>query len=143
MASASLAGRLILIIEDQPLIALDIAGELERAGATAIRTHSVASAAPLVEHEKLSAAIVDFRLRDGDASALCARLRSRCVPFVLHTGYEGECDTHGSVAVIRKPAHQGALVDALAAVFGQPIQLSAVRRDPCDEQRKSGSPYPI
>jgi len=131
MGSASLAGRLVLIIEDEPLIALNIAHELEMAGATAICAHCIASAAPLVEHENLSAAIVDFRLRDGDASALCARLRSHCIPFVLHTGYEGECDTHGSVAVIPKPARSGAFVDALAAVLDQNS------RQRCSSDRRS------
>jgi len=120
MGSASLAGRLILIIEDEPLIALDVAQALEMAGATAIMAHSIASATPLVEHEKLAAAIIDFRLRDGNAGALCFRLKSRRIPFILHSGYQHEGEACKPAAVIPKPAPIGALVDALAALFEQP-----------------------
>jgi hypothetical protein len=51
----------------------------------------------------------------------------------LHTGYEGECGTHGSVAVIPKPAQLGAFVDALATVLDQNS------RQRCRSDRRSGA----
>jgi hypothetical protein len=49
MGSASFAGRSILIIEDEPLIVLDIRQELEKASAAVTSEQSIAAATPLIE----------------------------------------------------------------------------------------------
>jgi len=126
MGCASLAGRSILVIEDEPLIALSIKQELDSAGATVITAPSLAVATPLVNHDNLSAAIVDFGLTDGDASPLCATFRARGIPFIVHSGYE--CEEYAPTVVIPKPALPGALVDALAAVFDPTQRIGNVRR---------------
>ena len=62
-----LEGANILIVEDEPLIALDIATALKIAGATVTTTNSLKNAKVLVEHDGLSAAILDHVLHDGDS----------------------------------------------------------------------------
>ena len=77
MQGTSLAGRSILIVEDEPL------------GAIVLAARSLAEASGLVEHDDLSAAVVDFGLGDHDAGALCVRLYQRCIPFILHPSRTG------------------------------------------------------
>src|SRR5437899_2733138 len=87
MQSISLAGRLILICEDEPLIAIDIANAFTDVGARVVSARSLKSALIAAEDPDLSAAILDHALGDGDSSQLCERLKERNIPFVFHTGY--------------------------------------------------------
>ena len=48
-----LVGRTVLVVEDQPLIALDITQELEAAGAAVTTTNTLEHALILVEHDGL------------------------------------------------------------------------------------------
>jgi CheY-like chemotaxis protein len=102
MQGISLAGRSILIVEDEPITALDIVTAFKNAGAVVLAARSLAEAFRLVEHDGLSAAVVDFGLGDHDAGALC--LQQQCIPFILHSG----CTHHGpacrSGIVVPKPA---------------------------------------
>ena len=59
MESSTLSGRSILIAEDEPLIALDIAEAFKDAGATTVVTATLHHALVLVEHGGLSAAVLD------------------------------------------------------------------------------------
>ena len=89
-----LAGRAILIIEDEVLIALDIQEALEEQGAETTTARTIAAALLAIEDPVLSAAIVDHALGDGDSSVLCQRLKERDVPFITHSGYanlDGAC----------------------------------------------------
>jgi DNA-binding response OmpR family regulator len=83
MEGTSLAGRSILIVEDEPLIALDIVDAFKRVGAVTVSARTLAEAIQMVEHDGLSAAVLDFGLRDGDTEVVCGRLTEREIPFVL------------------------------------------------------------
>jgi DNA-binding response OmpR family regulator len=69
-----LTGRAILVIEDEPLIALDIADCLQQAGANVFTASTLRDGIRLAEHSDLAAAIVDFSLGSDDATPLCERL---------------------------------------------------------------------
>lgn len=109
----SLVGCTVLIVEDEPLIALDISRVVERAGANTLQARSLADARRLVDHDGLSAAVLDFGLGDGDAAALCDRLSERGIPFVLHSGYDHPSEACSQGIVIPKPASPQTIVDAL------------------------------
>ena len=70
-----LTGRSILIVEDEPLIALDIVRAFESAGARVLSTATLRQALVFVESNGLSAAVLDHGLSDGDSSKLCERLK--------------------------------------------------------------------
>src|SRR6476620_11630096 len=70
----SLTGRVILIAEDEPQIAFEMTLALEDEGALVIRAHTLKQALAGVEDPKLSAAILDHALSDGDTSAVCERM---------------------------------------------------------------------
>ena len=112
-----LVGSSILIVEDQPLIALDITQELEAAGATVTSTNTLEHALILVEHNGLAAAILDHGLPDGNSSLLCARLKARKIPFIIYSGHStvgGDCENAMHIA---KPAGEGELSSTLAKLI--------------------------
>ena len=117
MNAASLAGRTILVVEDEPLIALDIVDGLKAAGAAVFGAHTVRDGLSFVDHPDLSAAILDFGLSDGDGTALCARLNERQVPFILHTGYTHVHEACRAGVVVPKPATPNQLVSAVETLL--------------------------
>ena len=113
----SLAGRAILVVEDQPLIALDITQALEAAGAAVTTTNTLKHALILVEHDGLCGAILDHALGDGDSSLLCARLTERGIPFLIYSGHATVAGACQNALHIAKPAAEGALVAALEGLI--------------------------
>ena len=116
MPSTSLAGRSILIVEDERLIALEIVTAFQNAGAVALTARSLTDAIHLIEHDALSAAVLDFGLADGDADAVCARLDERHIPFILHSGYT----LHGPPCdgtVIPKSARPETLIETVVGLL--------------------------
>ncbi len=87
MNGLPLRGRSILIVEDEALIALDIADVLHDRGASVIVTHSVANALEHLERCTVSAAIIDRVLLDGLCTPICEQLNARAIPFLMHSGY--------------------------------------------------------
>ena len=110
-----LAGRLILVAEDEPMIALSIAEAFEDAGASVLVARNLAKAFDLIEHPMLTAAIVGFGLSDGDSPALYQHLQTRSIPFVIHSGYAEGHDGCESGVFVPKPASADLL---LATVSG-------------------------
>ena len=113
MVRPSLEGRSILIVEDEPLIVMDITQEFEATGAALTTTNTLKHALILVEHDGLSGAILDHALPDGDSSKLCSRLKERGIPFLMYSGFNTAAGACAGALRIAKPAAQGALVAAM------------------------------
>ena len=117
MSRPILQGAHILVVEDQPLIALDISNAFEGTGAQITTTNSLSHAKILVEHDGLSAAILDHALPDGDSTSLCTRLKERDIPFVMFSGYPSVGDACKDVPHLVKPATHTQLLDAVEALL--------------------------
>ena len=117
METADLKGRSILIVEDEPLIALDIAESFQMAGASVMTAHQLHDGLRLAGHPDLSGAVLDFGLSDGEGTALCERLTERGVPFVLHTGYQHVNEACRAGVLIPKPAAPAELVATVARLL--------------------------
>ena len=117
MSRPILQGAHILVVEDQPLIALDISNAFEGTGAQITTTNSLNHAKILVEHDGLSAAILDHALPDGDSTSLCTRLKEREIPFVMFSGYPSVDDACKDVPHLAKPATHEQLLDAVEALL--------------------------
>lgn len=113
-----LRGRTVLLIEDEPLIALDLADELEAAGAHVICARSPQAACRAIDQHQLSAAVVDFRLGTDGAEAAVAQLRNREVPFMFYTGFATDALT-ATAPVVNKPARSGLVVETLAQMLAR------------------------
>jgi CheY-like chemotaxis protein len=113
-----LAGRIILLVEDETLVALEVASALEGAGAKVTITGTLQHALLIAKHDGLSAAIIDHVLRDGDSAMLCKMLKERNVPFAMHSGFAAvdipECR---SVPHIPKPANPATIIFTLLALL--------------------------
>jgi DNA-binding response OmpR family regulator len=117
MQRPSLEGRSILIVEDEPLIVMDITQAFAGTGAALTTTNSLHQAMVLVEHDGLSSAILDHSLGDGDSSLLYARLTERGIPFLIYSGFSSIDGVRNGALHIRKPAAPGELVAAMESLL--------------------------
>lgn len=87
---SALRNRLILVVEDEYVVAQDIQSELEAAGAEVLGpAPTVTDALTLLAGSAaLDAAILDVNLKGELVFPVAAALRKRDVPFVFVTGYE-------------------------------------------------------
>src|SRR5436190_7156491 len=108
--------KLVLLVEDEPLIALDVERHLRTAGARVITAGYLDAALSMTEHPDLSGAVVDLRLGADSAMPICRRLAHRNLPFVVHTGYAADAVEREwpSVPIIQKPAWPHEITDALS-----------------------------
>jgi DNA-binding response OmpR family regulator len=108
--------KLVLVVEDEPLIALDVEDQLRKAGARVIAAGYLDAALYMTEHPDLSAAVVDLRLGADSAIPICRRLAHRNLPFVVHTGHSPDAIEREwpSVPIIQKPATPDEITDALS-----------------------------
>ena len=117
MRSLDLAGRSILVVDDEPLICLDIARRLQDAGARVFAASHLEKAMGLAEHPDLSAGVLDFDLGLTDSSQVCWKLVRRRIPFLFHSGRLHHAFQQWPTApVLLKPSHQG-LITSVVALF--------------------------
>lgn len=77
----------VLVVEDEPYIALDLAFAIEDAGGRVVGpAGSVAETLTLMGQHEFAAAILDANLSDGDISPVVEILVGRGVPFIVQTG---------------------------------------------------------
>jgi CheY-like chemotaxis protein len=111
--------RKILVVEDDPLIALDLKATLEHAGMVVKVAARLADAMLLVQTFLPDAAVLDARLEVGTSLPLAAWLAERGVPFLFQTSDPTIIDApHSAAPVLRKPFRPedliAVLVDLLA-----------------------------
>lgn len=119
MADQGLSGKRLLVVEDEYLIASDLAYALEDAGAEVIGpAGTVEDALRLVarEGDRLDGAVLDVNLRGGRVFPVADALTARGVPFVLATGYDDVCIPAAYAGLPRcgKPVDRARLMRLLA-----------------------------
>ena len=108
MERSPLDGCSILVVEDEPLIAMDIELAFEGCGADVAVASTVKDALQLVD-DGFSLGVLDHGLSDGHSTELYEHLSERGVPFIIYTGHKvPEGDRNGGV-VVSKPAVDGNL----------------------------------
>ena len=115
--------RSILIVEDEPLIAMMLEDFLESLGHTVAGTvDNVEAALDHVDRGGFDVAIVDVQLKDGKhAWSVADRLAENGTPFVIATGghVEAPPEAHAAAPVLAKPYTIDAIEPALAQACGQ------------------------
>lgn len=76
----------ILVVEDDVFISMDAADSISRAGVNVVTAETVADALEILDIEEISAAILDFHVRDGAVTPIVERLRQRGIPFRIVSG---------------------------------------------------------
>jgi|SRR5262245_7370185 len=124
MQAPTLQGESLLIVEDEPLIALDLRTALEREGARVLIARTIPEALQYADYPALSAGVLDFHVGSANAEPVCEALTRRDVPFIFFTGLAGRLSQRWSATpVVPKPAAPKTIIGALKFV------LSAETRD--------------
>ena len=106
----------VLIVEDEPVIALNIRDILIELGYHPVGpAGSIAAATRLAQPMAIDAAILDISLPDGDSFALAAALMKRGVAVLFATGLDYDPRSHDTAgaAMISKPFDIASLAEAL------------------------------
>jgi DNA-binding response OmpR family regulator len=118
---AALKGRSILVIEDETLIALDLAELLEFAGAKVLGpVATVLSATAVIEATlAIDGAILDLNLRGERSVPVAYRLKAKNVPFIFVTAYGRReiPDDLRDAPVIGKPCQGSRVLHVLAEMM--------------------------
>lgn len=117
---ATLKGKRVLVVEDEPVLAMLVEYELLEAGAQVVGpAASVRDALRLVGAATgdggLDAAVLDINLDGARVAPVADRLAALGVPFLFATGYGEDCDTgvHRAAPVLHKPFGVEALIAAI------------------------------
>jgi DNA-binding LytR/AlgR family response regulator len=116
--SRQLEGRCLLVVEDEYLVAADLAASLELLGAEVVGpAGSVEEALTLVENEggRLDGAVLDINLRNERVYPVADVLAARGVPFVFTTGYDAAVvpRPYSDVPRCEKPVDRARLIRCL------------------------------
>jgi len=119
---ANLAGRRVLVVEDEYFIAQDLQRGLEEAGAEVIGPVADPHAAlDLIARQPLDFAVLDINLMGGINFSVATELTARKIPFLFATGYEPTTlpPQFQQVGLWRKPFEVDALSVAISGVLDQ------------------------
>ena len=113
----------ILILEDEPFIALDLQLAFEDAGANAVVTVSCDEAFEAIASTDFDGAVLDVNLGKGETcEPVAVELRTRRIPFLLHTGdlnRAGEALRDLEAPIMAKPSGAEDVVSRLFGLNGQ------------------------
>jgi CheY-like chemotaxis protein len=121
-----LRNKRVLILEDDPLLALDLEDFLIDLGAKVVGPASSVEQALLHIETGLDLAVIDLNLRGTYSFPVIERLRAKGVPFVVCSGYAELPETRNrlsGVYLLPKPCDfeklRDALLDQVAPDFGR------------------------
>ena len=111
----------VLVLEDEPLIAMMVRGWLTELGCETVGpAHTVPAALALIEHGPLDLAILDVSIGSEDSAPVADALRHRGIPFALASGRaSGALATiHPNAPALTKPYDFAAVRAVVAELLG-------------------------
>jgi len=125
-----LAGRRVLVVEDEMLILMDIEGMLTDLGCESVTAAAtIDQAAALIDAGVFDLAMLDIDLNGSKSHVLADKLAARGVPFVFSTGYGGDemGASYRHLPLLKKPFRRAELVDTLSSLLAPPSCCSGNR----------------
>jgi two-component sensor histidine kinase len=119
----NLRGRRILLVEDEPLVAMEIESQLESIGCEIIGpAGTIETAAKLIAAGGFEAALLDANLAGRPVDELAAALTKKGIPFSFATGYGREALPLGfrEAVVLTKPFGPNQLIAVIRALLDTP-----------------------
>ncbi len=112
----------VLILEDDPFIALDLQAIVEDGGHEVVGTFDTLAAAQAQFPDSFDFALLDIDLVDGKSFALASALLERRIPFAfVSASQRSELPMHlRNASFIAKPFEEGAIVRTLQQDRGAP-----------------------
>lgn len=112
----------VLVVEDDPLMAMDLEDTLADAGAVVVDLcRTLDDAMARANGDDFAVAVLDFGLGTDTASPVARRLVRRGVPFILYTGKSSGDPSLAEWAcpIVQKPASPRELVSAVRTVLSR------------------------
>ena len=119
--SQTFAGRRVLVVEDEALVAMLLETILEDMGCMAVGpAATVDEGLRMAADEAVDAALLDVNVAGRQVFPIAEALRERGVPFVFSTGYGegGLPDEWRGQPTLQKPFTEAAVRDALMKAMG-------------------------
>lgn len=118
---STLAGKRVLIVEDDALLLMDLEEVLRQAGAQSVHACcTIEEALRCSEAERFDAAIIDVRIGSDSIAPIARQLVARGTPFVFYTGQPrndrimAECL---NCQILSKPAQSDVIVNTLTGLL--------------------------
>lgn len=116
-AASILAAKRFLVVEDEPILALDVSAALEDAGVMVVAiVATVEDAVDLIANHDIDAAFLDANLNGRPVDDIAVALSERKIPFAFVTGYARESlpKAFPDVAILGKPVDIEQLLETAA-----------------------------
>jgi PAS domain S-box-containing protein len=125
-----LRGRRVIVIEDEPLVAMELESTLTAAGCAVIgMAGTLEKAKLLVAQARCDAALVDVNLAGHPVDELAAALTQKNIPFAFVTGYgrEGIPRAFRDAVLLKKPFGQDQLIAVMELLIYQSAAVVELR----------------
>lgn len=106
----------ILIVEDDPFIAMDLAEQLEEQGFKIIGPHpNVSAAMNAIEIVGCDIAVLDVNLGSETSEPIAEKLKAIGIPFVVVSGYKSgqRSEVYADAPAFNKPVSMDSLLNTL------------------------------
>lgn len=124
-----LSGKRVLVVEDEPVVAMEMEAQLASAGCIVIGPAGrIDRALALVGKGGIDAALLDANLNGRPVDEIAAALTAADIPFVFTTGYERSAlpRSFQNADILQKPFGEEQLLSAVAAVLARAKDENAV-----------------
>ena len=122
----NIAGKSVLIVEDNMLLAYDLAQTVSRLGAAIIQTAaSLKEGLELARSGYFDVAIMDLSLRGEPCFPIASQLQARAIPFLFVSGYNSAVDMpeeHQTIPLLSKPVEECVLDRKLKEILSGPAR---------------------
>jgi len=131
VSESQLAGLKLLLVEDDPLIAMDVTQRLEMAGASQVASAGAETEVlELLKSQTFDAALLDANLHGLPVDTLAAELTRHGIPFAFATGYgrDGLPESFQHIPLLAKPFNDQALFDMILTLtqpHGEVLQFKS------------------
>ena len=125
-----LNGKRILIVEDEPIIAMEMIDVISQAGCVPVGpAANVRSALAQIRDEEFHAALLDANLDGEPADGIAAALTRRGISFAFVTGYGRDSlpEAFRQAPLLAKPFNAQAALDTLARLLASPDNILPFR----------------
>ena len=115
-----LAGRVVLLVEDSTIIALDLEDLLKRGAADVLVATNLATGREILAHAAPDVALLDVDLGQETSLPLADELQDRGIPYLFLTGYGDDValsERHRAAPRLSKPIDRQRLMDVLETLL--------------------------
>ncbi|MDW5318503.1 response regulator [Rhizobium sp. PL01] len=122
----------ILMVEDEPFIAIDMEETLLKAGYTVEARSSRTDALKWLSHNTPTVAILDIHLKDGDGTEIALILQARGVPIIFCSGGSPNDlpEDFRAASWVHKPYMDGELLRAVSNATGTAMSVPEMEARP-------------